>query len=45
MVMEYWWNDPVKEQLKYLEKILSNYCFVHYRFHVGCPEVELGPPW
>jgi hypothetical protein len=45
MVIEYWWKDTAKEQLKYFEKILSHYWFVCYRFHVGCPEVEPGPPW
>jgi hypothetical protein len=40
--MEYWWNDTGKGKLNWLEKYLSQYQFVHHKFHLDWPALNLG---
>lgn len=38
----YLWNDECKGKPKYSEKTCLN--VIHYKPHMDCPGIELGPP-
>jgi hypothetical protein len=40
--MEHWWNDTDRGKLKYWEKNLSQYHFVHHKTHMDRPGIEPG---
>jgi hypothetical protein len=43
-VMEHRWNEIDTGKPKYLEKNLSQYHFVHHKFHMDWPRIEAGSP-
>jgi hypothetical protein len=42
MSIEHWWNNT--DGKKYCEKNLSQFCFVHHRFHMDWVGIEPVPP-
>jgi hypothetical protein len=41
---EHWWNDNDRAKLRYWEKSLSQYNFVHHKSHMDWPATEPRPP-
>jgi hypothetical protein len=42
--VEHWWNDTERGKPKYTEKNLSQCHFIHHKFHVDWPGIELDTP-
>jgi len=44
MSLKYWWEDNDKGKPKYSKKDMSKCHYVHNKFHMNWPQIELGTP-